>query len=467
MTAAKLLGGGIDLHKKNAWDLASLCRFHLAVELNKDLQNSDWSGELHPEQFAYAARDVAVLCALKAKLDPMLSASGLTSVASLEFALISVVADMELTGVGVRRDSWLAFVERCRRNAEAARSTAATLLQIDNVDSHKQVRGALHRQGVRTAGTGAGDLAAFAHREDVKALLRYRHSVAFMRGPGEAVVEALDRHGHGRVHAQLDPLAAPTGRFGCRSPNLLALPREADVRRAVVPADGFTFVKADYAAIELRVIAQLTGDATLLGLFAHGGDPHRRTAAAILAKSDLEVTAEERSRAKPVNFGFAFGMGPSRFVTYARSDYGVEISEVEAKRFRGTYFRTYPGIARWHRHIRMNMPREVRTLAGRLRLFESQDKGYCERLNTPVQGTAADGMKYALILLHQRLPALGARLVLCVHDEVLVEAPTDRVAEVKTVVESSMKEGMTWLLQKVPVVVEADIRSNWAGEAGS
>src|SRR5208283_5115175 len=164
----------------------------------------------------------------------------------------------------------------------------------------------------------------------------------------------------------------------------------------------------------------------------------RRTAAAMLGIDESEVSDDDRASAKPVNFGFPFGMGAERFVMNALTGYNVTFTLAEARRHKEVYLRTYRGVARWQAKMRALMPIEVRTASGRIRRFNDRRKGYCERLNTPIQGTAADGMKEALILLHRRLPALGARLVLCVHDEVLVEAPKDRAEEVKAVVESSM-----------------------------
>jgi DNA polymerase-1 len=222
------------------------------------------------------------------------------------------------------------------------------------------------------------------------------------------------------------------------------------------------FVCADYAAIELRVLTQVTGDERLSQVFGDGGDPHRLTASLLIGKSPEDVSKEERQRAKAVNFGFAFGMGPDRFVAYALSDFGVVFSRGEAKRFKTAYLRAYPGVDRWQRETARRRATEVRTASGRVRYLPDRAKGYTERLNTPVQGTAADGLKAAMFLLAPRLAALGARVVLCVHDELLVEAPVDRAEEVEDVVKEGMQEGMETYVTSVPIVVEPDIRQTWA-----
>jgi len=285
-----------------------------------------------------------------------------------------------------------------------------------------------------------------------------------VRGAGRAVLASIDACRDGRVHAGFDPLAAPTGRFGCSEPNLLALPKRADIRRCIVPPPGHLLIVADYAAIELRALARIANDPRLRRTFAEGGDPHRVTAAAALAKLEAEVTAAERQSAKAVNFGFAFGMGPDRFISYARLTYGVEVTRPQAVAFRDSYLRLYEGVARWQAQMRATMPCEVRTASGRLRRFRDPHGGYCERLNTPVQGTAADGLKQAMVLLRPRLAAIGARIVLCVHDELLVEAPADRASEAKAIVEEGMVEGMRTFVPDVPIVVEAAVRSTWAKE---
>lgn len=157
-------------------------------------------------------------------------------------------------------------------------------------------------------------------------------------------------------------------------------------------------------------------------------------------------------------------MGPERFIAYARLTYGVELTRTEADRFRGSYLALYAGVARWQDTMRGTMPREVRTGSGRLRRFQDAFGGYCERLNTPVQGTAADGLKQAMVLLRPRLAALGARIVLSVHDELLVEAPAELAEDIQQVVEQGMVEGMQAFVPDVPIVVEASVRPTWAKE---
>lgn len=272
-SASRLLDGGLSPHVKGHHSLRCVIERELGVALDKTEQTSDWSGPLRPEQLRYAARDVAHLLRLHEVLAAKLRADGLERVFDLERALLPGVVALELDGVGVDRVAWEALVTAGQAQAADLRARLCGELGIENPDAHQQVARALRKAGVRIDRTSKEVLAGFGHMPIVRALLRYRAQSSFVRGAGLGVLSALEAHGDGRVHARLDPLAAPTGRFGCRGPNLLALPRRAEVRRCIVPV-GSVLIAADYAAIELRVLARVTGDERLRDIFNAGGDPH-------------------------------------------------------------------------------------------------------------------------------------------------------------------------------------------------
>jgi DNA polymerase-1 len=462
MSAARLLDAGLHFKAKNYFTLAAVADRYLGIELDKTLQTSMWSGTLTPEQLSYAAADVRHLLHVHDALEQALREQHLTGVYGLECDLIPVVVDMQLAGVPMDATRWQGYIALQQKTLHELEQQLAAELPGINPRSSKQVLPALRALGCDIASTSADALAVHLGVPVVQHLLKYRSTLAFVRGPGAAIANALARHGDNRVHVALFPLAAPTGRMSCRAPNLMALPKSHDVRRCVVAGPGNNFVRCDYAAIELRVLAEVTQDPRLLQVFRTGGDPHRATAALLLHKPEAEVTKAERQRAKPANFGVSFGMGAPRFVDYARTDYGVELSLEEAKKFVMGFRAAYVGVAAWQVRTGRLMPSAVRTASGRLRRFDEDDGGYCERLNTPIQGTAADGMKRAMVLLHQQLPRLGARLVLVVHDEVLVEAPAAVVEEVKTVVESAMRKGMEDYVSSVPIEAKASIQRTWA-----
>lgn len=273
----------------------------------------------------------------------------------------------------------------------------------------------------------------------------------------------------GRIHALLHPLATDSGRFACSDPNLQQVPSEhtaPGLRHCFVPPAGYGLVIADYAQIELRVAAHLAPCAALRRVFLEGRDPHRATAATITGKSEDATTPRERQLAKAVNFGFLFGMGAQRFRDYARTSYGVELDDREARRAKEAFFATFPGIARWHRNVahleRGGQSVVVRTVLGRRKRFVAGRFSFNAALNIPVQGTAAEGFKRAMVALHEHLPKLGARGVLCVHDEYLAESPVESLEDVRRCVETQMRETMASVVTSVPIVVTAHPARSWA-----
>jgi DNA polymerase I-like protein with 3'-5' exonuclease and polymerase domains len=423
------------------------------------------TGPSDGSEFAEGERRVGTLLRLHARQEGQIVDAGLSDVMALELGVLPVVVAMTLAGVGFDRGRWEALVTSSRAEAATLRSQIEAELGIPNVYVHEALLDALRRAGIPVERADKAHLAPHRHIPVVERLTRFRSVDSFASGIGAGVVAALDRSPDGRVRARFDQLAAPTGRFGCSQPNLLGMPKTREVRECIVPAEGNVFVVADYAAIELRVLAHVTGDAHLTTIFREGGDPHRIMAATLCGKPLEEVTRADRQPAKAVNFGFAFGMGVATFVLTAQAQYGVVMTLSEAEAARATYLRTYPGVAQWQERIRRQPPTRVRSASGRFRLFPDSGEGYCERLNMAVQGTAADGMKLALTLLRPRLLPYGARIVLCVHDEPVVEVPREHAEVVCELVARTMIEGMSRYVTSVPIVVEADVRSTWASSS--
>ena len=273
-----------------------------------------------------------------------------------------------------------------------------------------------------------------------------------------------------RIRSRLHPLAADSGRFACTEPNLQQVPAEhtaPGLRACFVPAPGHVLVIADYAQIELRVAAHLAPCDALRAVFRAGRDPHRATAATLAGKPEHAVDNHERKLAKAVNFGFLFGMGARRFRSYALDSYGLELDDRQAEAAREAFFRTFPGIAAWHRRVGAlsrrgtNEPITVTTAMGRRRTFPAGKFSFNAALNIPVQGTAAEGFKLAMLRLQSPLAAIGGRGVLVVHDEYLAEVPIDRGEEGRQIVERVMITAMRELIDSVPIVVEAELAQHW------
>jgi DNA polymerase I len=199
----------------------------------------------------------------------------------------------------------------------------------------------------------------------------------------------------------------------------------------------------------------------MIEAYRRGDDLHVLTARQLVGKA--EVSKADRQLAKAVNFGLLYGMGTRGFRVYARSKYGIELTEAQAQQYRAAFFVAYPALAAWHRKVGRTekQPVETRTLAGRRVLNVT---GFNEKLNSPVQGTGADGLKNALGLLwNRRAECPGAVLVLVVHDEIVVECDAAQADAAAAWLKRAMLDGMAPLVAPVPVEVEVTIAPTWGG----
>src|SRR6185312_4708250 len=273
----------------------------------------------------------------------------------------------------------------------------------------------------------------------------------------------------GRLHTTFHQAVASTGRLSSSDPNLQNIPIRTElgrrIRRAFVAGSpDTTLLAADYSQIELRILAHVSGDEHLKDAFARGADIHRETAARVLHKAPEDITKDERSMAKMVNFGLAYGM----------SDFGLasraNIPRKEAQEFINSYFAAYSGISYYMMAIKEQAKAQgwVETLLGRkrqipeLRASNPALRGAGERMaiNMPIQGTAADIQKIAMIRVDERVRTAGlhARLLLSVHDELLLETPRDEVESLAALVRETM-EGALPLT--VPLVVDIKVGDDW------
>jgi DNA polymerase-1 len=221
-------------------------------------------------------------------------------------------------------------------------------------------------------------------------------------------------------------------------------------------------IKADLSQVELRAVAQIAPEPRMIAAFERGEDLHTLTARAVRGTSD--ITKQDRQAAKAINFGLIYGMGAERLRQNARDEYGVDLSPEEALAAKKAFFAAYPGIKDWHRCMPEN-PVDTRTLMGRRRRGVTN---FTDKCNTPVQGSAADGLKAGLALLwetRERVP--GACPVLCVHDELVIECDEDRAEQAKEWLVDCMVRGMSSVVDKVPIEVEATICRDWSATEDS
>jgi DNA polymerase-1 len=270
----------------------------------------------------------------------------------------------------------------------------------------------------------------------------------------------------GRIHTSFNQTGAATGRLSSSNPNLQNIPIKTElgreIRAAFIPREGWSLVVADYSQIELRLLAHLSEDPVLVDAFQRGEDIHTRTAAEVMGVPPMLVTKEARNNAKAVNFGIVYGI--SAFGLAAN----LGISRKEAEAYIKAYFERYSGVKRYidETIARTRETGIARTMFGRERPIPDINsrnpsaRGFAERtaVNSPIQGTAADLIKLAMVRIDSALAGSESRLLLQVHDELVLEAPAKELARVRSLVKSEM-EGVCAL--KVPLVVEVGEGANW------
>ena len=443
----------------------------LGLELDKAHQSSDWDGTLTPEMIEYAARDVEVLLPLYESLRAKIEEADLTYVAEAEHRALPAVVWMSSAGVPIDADGWREHVRKTEANAERLKGELNALApehpdgETWNFGSHQQVRKTAKLLGVDLPDTRDETLALYAEEHEYIAALRgYRKAAKLASTYGAGWLDS-GHYRDGRIYASWRQLRAATGRMACDHPNLQNIPRSGPLRSYIRAPEGRIFVIADYSQIELRIVAKISGDPQMLNAYAEGDDLHVLTAQNLTGRE--EISNGDRKLAKAVNFGLLYGMGAKGLQSYALKSYGVGMSSEEASHYRRRFFETYPDLKRWHDNERwawQSGETETRTLTGRRRMDIEK---LTDRLNAPVQGAAADGLKLALALLWERRSECpGATPVLACHDEVVVECDEDRGEETKHWLEKTMIEGMDAVLNSagevcVPVEVEARIARSW------
>lgn len=462
MLASRLLSLGVHgLHH----DLASVAQRYLNETVSKEQQASDWSTvELSRAQLKYAADDVRVLLRLYPVLRHALYDSGMMPVAELEFAAINPTAHLELNGIHINTVAWRQEINKAKEQLDMIQEELDRELGDKIANSPIKLKQALVSLGLQNIQSTSADTLkeiAAAHPVIPK-LLEWRKLEKLTTSYGESMI-ALISPATGRLHAQFNQMGAVSGRYSCVKPNLQQIPREDAWRGCFKAKPGFTFIISDYSQIELRVLAALAQDERLLKVYAKGLDLHRFTAAMVSGKTMEVVSDEERRLAKAINFGITFGMGANGLSKYARTSYNVDLSPRQAQGHLNLFFEVFPGVRRWQFKA-SSSAREagyILTAMGR-RIALPKTGAWTRSLNYPVQGTAAEGLKHALILLHQALPSVNGKLVCIVHDEIVIEVPQDREQEAKAVLQTAMIDGMRHVLGDVPVEVDMRSGPTWA-----
>ena len=395
----------------------------------------------------------------------------------IEMPLMHTLFRMELTGFRVDKQELSRLSARFTEEADELREQVfASVGQRFNLNSPQQLSRVLFedlmlKHGKKTSLGYSTDVDTLEKLQDehpcIPLILRYRQ-VAKLNGTyTDALMRKMDREG--RIHSFFDQTGTVTGRISSSEPNLQNIPVRTEsgrlIRRAFVASEGRVLVDADYSQIELRVLAHLSGDKNMCDAFNRGQDIHTATAAEVYGVKPEEVTKEMRSASKAVNFGLVYGI--SEF-GLARN---IGITRKEAADFIARYFSRYPGVHAYMDEAVKNgyETGTAVTLMGRRRTLpelkspNGNTRAFGERvaMNAPVQGTAADIIKLAMVEVDKRLNEghFEAKLILQVHDELILEAPIDEAEKVAAMLKECMEKVVTL---KVPLVAEVNIGESWA-----
>ncbi len=402
--------------------------------------------------------EVELLHSLKAALSKELNDSRLTATARLEFDCIRATAEMEKNGFLLDGNRMEAGKTKMNKRKEALEHDLRMELGEINLNSRQQVIDALSAKGITLA--NIKDETLLEHIDDhpcFKSLYEHRIIIRTI-----STIDNLLGHMNpetGRVHPQYEQIGAPTGRFSCSKPNVQSTPK-GSFRACFIAPPGHKLIIADYSQIELRVLAEITHDERMIDAFRKGEDLHKLTASVITGIPLEQVTSKERQAAKAVNFGLIYGMGAKGLKDYAYDAYGVSMSLEQAYRFIERYFDFYKGVDEWQQRIKQSSIHETRTILGRRRIWIDNPK-LTELLNSPIQGTAADIIKEALVMLMKEIDD-DCKIVGCVHDEIIMEVPESSAEGAATFLTRAMEQAGSKYLKYVPVVVDVSIADNWS-----
>ena len=433
----------------------------------------------------YAAEDADVTLRLWQLLKPRLSVEGVASVYErLERPLIPILAQMENFGITVDRTILARMSNDFATRMDALQSEILGLAGVDfNIASPKQLGEVLFDkmglEGGKKAKTGAYSTSAdiledlAASGVDIAArVLEWRQLAKLKSTYADALVEDINAES-GRVHTSFSMVGASTGRLSSSDPNVQNIPiRTAEgrqIRTAFVAAPGHKLISADYSQIELRLVAHVAGEITMIEAFNDGVDIHARTASEVFGVPLDQMDSETRRRAKAINFGIIYGI----------SGFGLArqlgIRQGEARDYIAAYFDNFPGIKSYMERIK-NEAREdgfVETMFGRrihingIKGNNPAMRGFAERqaINAPIQGSAADIIKRAMVRLPAALSAAGVKadMLLQVHDELIFEAPEAEADKAVAIITDVMERAGDPILKlAVPLVAEAGIADSWA-----
>lgn len=493
MLTEALLNAGL---RNSYYSLKDLAVKYTGIDLKKSVRESfeymTASTRLNESQLRYGAVDTLILFPIFEEQFKKLKKEQLVDVAKLEFATTRVVGDMELRGVYIDVKRWRDLIndlgEKRNELAKKFQQDIRPLFKSNSIDLFGNIGDSINinsqvqlmdlfnnKMGLNLPSTGDGIL-ELCDNPVVKTLREYRGYEKLVSAFGENLLSKINPKTK-RIHPEFNQLGAATGRFSCNNPNFQQIPRQSEnapFRSCFNPAKGYKLVTTDYSTFEMRIMAELSEDASLIDAFKRGVDVHSHTAALMFG---LELTddfakthPDERFAAKSINFGLMYGRGPSSLAGQ------LGISPERGREYLEKYFRSYPGVKKYLDKMAKEAVKKgwSTTPAGRKRWYVQPDRtdpeytrkiSHIERQakNHPIQGTNADAIKYALVFLTEKIKGKGfdASIILTVHDEIVCEVREDQAEEWAKIQSEEMIRAGSLFIKKVPIESKPFVGDVW------
>jgi len=487
MLAERVLTNGFKLSAS----LGAISKKYLNVDLDKDYESYKWdkvglTGRILKKHLNYAALDVLVLFPICNKQFALLKKEDLLKVARLEFSVLPVVAEMEISGSYIDVKKWRKLINdlQVKRDvvAKKIQDEVRPLYSVNQMDFFGNVADVLNlnsqpqmlelfndRLGLNVPSTGVGILRTINHPV-ARLMLEYRGNEKLISAFGENLLAKINTV-TGRLHPDFMQAGTDTGRFACSNPNLQQIPRGSDFRSCFVAPKGKKLVTVDYSQQELRVLAEYSEDEILINAYKEGKDLHTVTASMMYGIPEEKVRKNvERQASKTINFGLMYGRGAKSLGAQ------LGVNQDEAQRLLKMYFQKFSKVEKWLKKSALDAVSKgySTTLTGRKRYYVLPDKAdpnydkiisNIERKgkNTPIQGSSADMIKYALVFITERLKKekIPAKIIHTVHDEIVLESDESCAQYVLQLQKEEMYKAGGVLLSKVPVVAEGEVSDVW------
>ena len=462
MLAMQLLNNGLS-HK--GLSLQSICKDLLGWNFGDSPEASGRDDEPSAKEMDYATRACAILERIQARQLALLKMNGLEKVAQIEFRALPALLEIEYNGIGFNADKGLRFLEdlikeKNQMERELQQNAESMKMRRFNPRNPVQVKMVLQGFGYDIESTSAAVLERILfERPDepfIKSLLKYRElrqQIGFLKS-------WMDSARDDRIYPKLAQLGGRSGRITCSRPNIQQIPRDPSLKSLFEASPGMSLVEADFSAIEMRIIATLSGDHAMQKIFKKGLDPHKQTAQAIFQKT--KISDHERQIAKTLNYGTIYGGGVNMILSNLPN-----LTEGEAREFLHRFYAAYPGLKSWQQMVSegarlISIDRETykisRSALGRIRYIDPRQRNAL--INTPVQATGADLQKTALGRLYEKLALpeySDFRLINAVHDSILLEVPEKRTKEASKLLKKVMEEAGSEILKVIPCLTDVKV----------